>query len=620
MKYDIFISYRRDGGEVTARILRDSLTERGYNVFFDVESLRSGAFNTKIYSVIDECKDFILILSPNALDRCRNADDWVRREVEYALEKKKNVIPILLRNFEFPADLPVTLKDLPYQNGLAANLEYYEAFLEKLESFLSSKKSFWKWIADFLKVLRGGTLLLTAAAVLIAGTLGIFWLRSYPRTTREISLTDSVIANVSYYLTCLDILADAQGDMLQAAEDYLLTGEESIRSDRFAVCSNTFVNTDLSQLAPTDSLLDALMDSKFSGEDLTAMYGMLSSFRTECLDTMAYMEFIVSDECVLSDTEKLQTVKLYEEYLNETTQWFAYATNELLLPVTREKYLNPFWTETLPYLGSIPLNAKNWSQDKEALIEAGNECYEIMQDIITDLATILGNSNMDLRAMQEDLIGQLRSHGYTRNRAEKIVDYMSRDWEAELTDSYLRQGYSREEAMMLAQSESLLREKELDIILAFSLRLEDDLNTIWEKMTWLLAMDCYDEARECAAMYQVHMNNYGRSDRYLQSLAMVLELKERDMLDYGIMVMDYYEDDGINDQLMIGDVIYGFNGEPVRCTEDYLAMKEALTADSYTIQLLRLDENKKPQELELTLTTDAPRVYLNDLVAIPEEE
>ena len=47
-KYDIFISYRRDGGQETARILRDSLAERGYRVFFDVESLRSGAFNTKL--------------------------------------------------------------------------------------------------------------------------------------------------------------------------------------------------------------------------------------------------------------------------------------------------------------------------------------------------------------------------------------------------------------------------------------------------------------------------------------------------------------------------------------------------------------------------------------------
>ena len=60
-EYDIFISYRRDGGESTAKILRDKLTELGYSVFFDVESLRSGDFNKKLYSVIEECDDFLLI-------------------------------------------------------------------------------------------------------------------------------------------------------------------------------------------------------------------------------------------------------------------------------------------------------------------------------------------------------------------------------------------------------------------------------------------------------------------------------------------------------------------------------------------------------------------------------
>ena len=83
--YDVFISYRRSGGEYTAKILRDRLEDMGYRVFFDVESLRSGYFNTKLYSVIDECRDFLLILSPGALDRCANPDDWVRLEVERAL-------------------------------------------------------------------------------------------------------------------------------------------------------------------------------------------------------------------------------------------------------------------------------------------------------------------------------------------------------------------------------------------------------------------------------------------------------------------------------------------------------------------------------------------------------
>lgn len=89
IKHEVFISYRREGGEYTAKILRDRLDELGYTVFFDVESLRSRDFNTKLYSVIEEYSDFILILSPDALDRCQSGDDWVRHEAEYALERGK---------------------------------------------------------------------------------------------------------------------------------------------------------------------------------------------------------------------------------------------------------------------------------------------------------------------------------------------------------------------------------------------------------------------------------------------------------------------------------------------------------------------------------------------------
>ena len=69
-KYDVFLSYRRDGGSETARMIRDSLIKDGYSVFFDMESLRSGPFNEKLYSIIEECTDFVLILPKNALDRC----------------------------------------------------------------------------------------------------------------------------------------------------------------------------------------------------------------------------------------------------------------------------------------------------------------------------------------------------------------------------------------------------------------------------------------------------------------------------------------------------------------------------------------------------------------------
>ncbi|MBR1373752.1 toll/interleukin-1 receptor domain-containing protein, partial [bacterium] len=59
-KYQIFISYRRVGGEDLARLLDYKLTDRGFKVFFDVESLRSGAFNTALFEKIAECTDVLV--------------------------------------------------------------------------------------------------------------------------------------------------------------------------------------------------------------------------------------------------------------------------------------------------------------------------------------------------------------------------------------------------------------------------------------------------------------------------------------------------------------------------------------------------------------------------------
>ena len=42
--YDIFISYRRDGGYDTAQLLYDRLTQMRYRVSFDLETLREKGF------------------------------------------------------------------------------------------------------------------------------------------------------------------------------------------------------------------------------------------------------------------------------------------------------------------------------------------------------------------------------------------------------------------------------------------------------------------------------------------------------------------------------------------------------------------------------------------------
>lgn len=140
-KYDIFISYRRDGGEMLAHILFERLKDSGYAAFQDVESLRSGDFNTALYGVIENCEDFLLVLSPGALDRCANLNDWVRNEIVYALQLNKNIIPIMMRGFVWPENLPSEIETLRYKNGLTASTEYFDQFLIKLEDFLVSQKA-----------------------------------------------------------------------------------------------------------------------------------------------------------------------------------------------------------------------------------------------------------------------------------------------------------------------------------------------------------------------------------------------------------------------------------------------------------------------------------------------
>jgi len=139
--YDIFLSYRRDGGESFAILLRDRLVAKGYNVFLDIEGLNSGLFNTKLLSVIEGCKDFILVCSKGALDRCINDGDWVYQEINHAFKHNKNIIPLMLRGFEWPEALPGDISDLPMQNGVKADSnEYFDAAIDRLaEKFLRSE-------------------------------------------------------------------------------------------------------------------------------------------------------------------------------------------------------------------------------------------------------------------------------------------------------------------------------------------------------------------------------------------------------------------------------------------------------------------------------------------------
>lgn len=141
MKYDIFVSYRRTDAS-TANLIAEKLKSLGYSVFFDVETLRGGLFNEQLFNVIDKCTDLVLVLPQNALDRCESEEDWIRKEVCYAMSKNVNIVPVLLSGFEWPNPMPKGMEQLKfYQTITASNHDYFDLSIKKLTTYLKSKPS-----------------------------------------------------------------------------------------------------------------------------------------------------------------------------------------------------------------------------------------------------------------------------------------------------------------------------------------------------------------------------------------------------------------------------------------------------------------------------------------------
>lgn len=111
--FETFISYRRDGGREIAQLLKTTLDKQnGISAFFDIDNLHFGDFRRQLVLSNVSSHYLILLLSPGALDRCKNKGDWVATEIRLFLKLRKTIIPVIFDGFTFPDDLPEDLKKL----------------------------------------------------------------------------------------------------------------------------------------------------------------------------------------------------------------------------------------------------------------------------------------------------------------------------------------------------------------------------------------------------------------------------------------------------------------------------------------------------------------------------
>lgn len=137
--FDIFISYKRISIE-TANNLYYRLTQKGYNVFFDLEEMRTDKFPQQIEEYIRNAQDVFILIEPKSLDACRDGrydpSDWFCREMKTALDCKKHIIPMLLKGFEMPdsQSLPPELRGITEYNAPKFDIFYFDAYIDRLIS------------------------------------------------------------------------------------------------------------------------------------------------------------------------------------------------------------------------------------------------------------------------------------------------------------------------------------------------------------------------------------------------------------------------------------------------------------------------------------------------------
>lgn len=248
MKYDVFISYRRDGGGEFARSIKAGLELRGYSVFLDFDELKDGIFDNRILEAIEAAPVFLFILSSHSLDRCAEEGDWVRKEVEYAYSIGRHIIPVNKDGaFDgLPDDLPPVLSEVFSHNQYSDIMlgQLFEASMEKMivERIAPFVKSPRKWFHY------------AVPAILIAVAALIFYAVVTSRRTEAQQAADR-------YASLL-----VTADSLMCSEESLDAAQQCI--DCADSLSGVYADTDFSGLfvrkvSVSQKRLDRVRDSLF---------------------------------------------------------------------------------------------------------------------------------------------------------------------------------------------------------------------------------------------------------------------------------------------------------------------------------------------------------------------
>lgn len=140
-QYDIYICYQRfdsngrDTGRDIARNLKYELEQKGFRIFFVEDSFIEPMSFQLIRSAIYHSRNFILLLTKGIFDGCSDSNNFIRKEIEYAIASGSIIIPIDVDNsFEgFTDSLPSSLRYLTQIQIFEVKTSLFQTCIDHLE-------------------------------------------------------------------------------------------------------------------------------------------------------------------------------------------------------------------------------------------------------------------------------------------------------------------------------------------------------------------------------------------------------------------------------------------------------------------------------------------------------
>jgi hypothetical protein len=640
LEYDVFISYRRATGVNDARLLQQALQTRGYNVFFDYNSLRDGKFDDRILRAIEEAKVFVLVLTEGALDKCSEDGDWVRNEIEHAIKCGKKIVPVKPSDqpFEFPEALPQSI--IGVKTEQISELNKAALFEVSVDEIVRDRFSF---DLKTIKTRRRFWLLpgiLLAFVVCFGGISAWVWadkLFPYPVTARQKGLVDTLVGHTALLCTAYNEFLSAEKGLLDAAETAASTGKMGTFHEKSLEFSRNVKRSKTQVERASKAMSDFIVQFRDMPIDYAGIPVFLESTHAELEyadETVPALEHVCSTNYPWRLTDRLSVVKSYRDAAAIRSELFACSVMGIFCNIS-DSALTDFrkmcevWT-------SLDGLSGTWMRDEKEIESRGNSLCNRLEKVLMERAAVVGKKNSELAYDAEAFRKHMLDAGVPDDDVQKMLGVnailsnimtelsASGELPEQLVGQYRKQLMAtgategqadaqiaklRKMAEMkkklsevqgrLVEAQDRLREK-------FAPKNEDDTGMLWGKVLRFMKANMPSDAQKCIELLR-RRNAPEFPPAALDVAEAFFKSDAMKQTGGGLLVCSYDPPTASHAIFRIGDIITTMDGRPCRCFEDYRTKAGSV----YTIYRRAADGGF--EKITATMPDGQPRVSLANL-------